>query len=94
MTKGIVERVVDRLDADAQPRGRVAVDLDQGCLQAGILLVAGDVEGSAPAASCSSAISFGDPLPPARTTLASCSVYWYWVRDRRLSIWMSWTDCM
>ena len=42
LAKGVIERIVDRLRADAEARGRIAVD-DQTRLQAPVLIVAGDI---------------------------------------------------
>src|SRR5205823_3117915 len=42
LAKGVIECIVDRLRADAEARGRIAVD-DQARLQAPILVVAGDI---------------------------------------------------
>ena len=42
LAKGVIQRIVDRLRADAEARRRIAVD-DQARLQAQILVVAGDI---------------------------------------------------
>ena len=42
LAEGVVERVVDELRQDAEPRGRVAIDDERG-LQPAVLLVGGDV---------------------------------------------------
>src|SRR5207253_2582179 len=42
LAKGIIERIVDGLRADAEARRRIAVD-DQARLQAQVLVVAGDI---------------------------------------------------
>ncbi len=89
LTEGVVEHVVDLLRRHTEARGRVAVD-DHGEREAPALQVARDVAQLGQRAARSSrrgahsASSSGS---------ASSSVYWYWVREARLSMVRSCTGC-